>query len=516
MKSKITYIVICLSVVLGFTACIDDESTLNTIKLSELKIVGSDSETMPVYNFDLGMDCVINPDFSYSGNEDELQYEWSIGTYKDGVKGDLEVVGTERTLTYRFPEGGTYYAHLNITDGKVGQSMDYQVNINRTFENGYFLVSNDDNGKGNLVFIKTMTAEEVEAGAEQVYIEHSIEQMNEEVSLSKLLDVITFTASTEANWRVNYSRMVAFTEDRCLFLDPNTLDVLADLDYEGAYPGFKATRFLPDSYAPYLYDANAKKYAHLNMEYMFVYESAGYVGHTFEDYIVNNCLNYANKPSQTILFADYTNDEVYEYFAYLSNPFVGAGNILAGQEVLAAFVGKEGYVNPTYIVSRSKEDVTTGYLVKFPGGIANYVYYSTYYPSYVEDYTPSTTAFTIGDDTALPTEGTRFCYSNTYGRQFYVLDNKVYVALIANADPFPKKSEYAISYPAGEVISYMEINVETEELYVATYNESTKRGNFYIYDTKDVKTDAQGTIEPKVSHKQCADKITGVFYKKSL
>ena len=277
---------------LGLGACIDDESTFETVVVPQLAVNGSGEETMPIYNFDLGTDCVITPEISYTGNADDLQYEWSIGTYTNGTKGVLEVVSKERTLNHRFTEGGSYYAHLVITDGQVGRTVDYQININRTFESGYFLVSNDENGKGNLVFVKTMTPEEMEASTEQVYIEHSIEHMNEGTNVAKLLNTIYVTQTSE-NWQAgSFNRLVALAEDRAIFLDPNTLSILAELKYDEVYSGFKATNFIPDGYAPFLYDAKQEKYVHLNMEYMFPYENSEYVGYGFEDFISLNSFKF--------------------------------------------------------------------------------------------------------------------------------------------------------------------------------------------------------------------------------
>lgn len=141
------------------TSCIDDSSSYGGNELPVLTIKVPGDAEMPVYNFAYGTDCELTPDVTYNGSG-ELSYEWSIGTYTDGVKGKLEVVSTEKTLKYFFPNGGAYYAHLKVTDGTVGIVQDYELSINRTFEQGYLVLSNKDNGEGNLVFIKDLTREE--------------------------------------------------------------------------------------------------------------------------------------------------------------------------------------------------------------------------------------------------------------------------------------------------------------------------------------------------------------------
>lgn len=124
--------------------------------------------------------------------------------------------------------------------------------------------------------------------------------------------------------------------------------------------------------------------------------------------------------------------------------------------------------------------------------------------------------FVITDETAIPVAGTKFVFSPTYNRHFFPIKNQIYVCLAGSDNPLPKKSEYAINYPENEVITFLDVNLDTEELYVATYDQTNKRGNFYIYNTEDVRTDNQGNVSPKATHKNCADRITSVLYKPSI
>lgn len=60
---------------LGFTSCIDDDTTEgNVSSLPSLTIKGNDATTMPTYNFDLGEDIVIKPELGYTGDESQLTY----------------------------------------------------------------------------------------------------------------------------------------------------------------------------------------------------------------------------------------------------------------------------------------------------------------------------------------------------------------------------------------------------------------------------------------------------------
>ena len=59
----------------------------------------------------------------------------------------------------------------------------------------------------------------------------------------------------------------------------------------------------------------------------------------------------------------------------------------------------------------------------------------------------------------------------------------------------------------------MSINLNTEQLYVATQTTATGRGNFYIFNCADLRTDNQGKVKPVETYKDCADKITSIVLK---
>lgn len=518
MKSS-KLIIFCALLTTGFISCIDDESELGEKAIPELTIAG-DSEKMEVLNFNLGTDCVIRPDITYKGaSEENLTYTWRIGTYTPATtydpayKGELgEVVSNERDLTYFFTEGGSYYAHLVVTDGLVGQAMDYRININRTFEEGYVLVSTDENDNGNVAFVKIMTPEEVSAGIEQVYMEHCIERMNDGVSEKGLRNVVLGTIT----WPSTISRIIAATDEKCYFLDPNRFTIISEIDYTSVHPGFKATHFVYDDYSPYAYDANLKKYVHLEMQYMFGHENNNYKGMAFDDFVLSSYLAFG-RAAQRVLFVNYNPASVAQYDAYapyygLDTYFPSTNEMLADEELLATFMGEEqnpsDYTTPMYILSCSKSN---------PNLLSLYTYTPSQEVPYISPGNNiSKQECLLTDDMAKPAQGTRFVSSPSYHRFFYSVDNNVYVFLPQNTFTLPKKSNAAISFPANEVVTFMSVNIPTEELYVATYDTTVGRGNFYIYDTGDVRADNQTSPAPKASHKNCADKIIGILYKPSI
>jgi hypothetical protein len=497
MKIKhITYSL--LSLVVGLSSCISDDSEGAYVVVPSLGIEANDTTPMPVKNFNLGDEAVITPNISYSG-DDDLTYTWYVGTYKDGVKGEMEEVSNAKMFNYRFVAGGSYYAHLTVTDGRVGAARDYRINIRRTFEEGYILVSNDANGKGNLAFIKTMTPEEIAAGEKQVYMEHIIERMNDGITVNNLRGAMHGIIT----WPKVIHRIIASTADNCYFFDPNSFTIASSIRYADVVDGFKASGFYIDFY-PFAYDASKKKFIHLNQEYMFGYEYGFFQGHSFEDlfqssYAAFGSVYHAN------FYVDYSTSMV-KVLNMNTGMFNGTGERLAQEDIISCFLSPvQGYMRSDRVLTHSKDDPSQWYLHDYDG------------IAYLEDDdNGKTTNFTVTANTAIPAQGTRFALSEPNNRYFYPVGNHIYVFLPASSQPMPDKDQWAVEMPEGELITYMNVNAETDELYVATVTTSSGRGNFYIYNSADIKTDNQGRVRPVASHKDVADRISNIFYKPSL
>lgn len=510
MKIKY-YILACALFTTGLVSCIDDESDTGSLAIPELTIAG-DLDEMTVLNFNLGNDCVITPDITYTGSSEEnLSYTWSVGTYTGGARGALEEVSHEKTLNYFFTEGGSYYAHLVVTDGVVGSVMEYQVNINRTFEEGYVLISSDESGNGNLTFVKILTPEEEAEGVTEVVLEHSLELMNEGYSEKGLLDVAI------GSMRISYydvlQRLLLSMEDKLYVMDPNTFTVLSEYSYTGVFSGYKGTHFLfaDDVYYPCAYDNVMNKFVFFDMQYMYTYENSTFNNLTCDDCIVCTYSRWGS-PSTKALFVRHNPTEVAEYFAYGpyygSSYFPSTGDLFASHELLSAFLGaatsETTYQTPLYAMTQNPEVSDSVYLYTTNSG-----------QIYRNSFTERRIAVTA--NTAIPEPDTHMVASPSYNRYFYAIDNNIYVLLIDDATfTLADKSRPSISFPSNEVVTYTYVNMETEELYVATYDTTTKRGNFYIYNTSDVRADNLSSPTPKESHLSCADRITSIMYKPSM
>ena len=485
--------------VCALASCINDESDYgNEGSIPSLKVSGDDQTAMPVYNFNLGETVVINPEINYSGNAADLTYHWQVGTYTNSVKGKLEDAGNERSLTYSFEQGGTCYAHLNVTDGRVGKAVDYQINVNRTFEQGYVLVSNDAQGNGNLAFVSIPTKE----GEKPILMEHCLERMNDGMTMRNLLGMEVYTIT----WPSTITRVFVLGQDKGYCIDANTFSVLTEIDYSEIYPGFKATQESNDASAPYVYDAAQKKTIHVNVQYMFPYENTNYIGQAYDEFQATQYLRwerlYANQ-----LYVDYHAPLVAIYYAYAPyfgypSPFVSTGEMLSGQKLLAAFNATEYGETccPLYVLTQTADGKTARL-------------YENTQNTFPEEQYFNMQELTLSGDEALPQQGTRFMASPTYKRYFYPIGNRLYAFLTEGTFAYPKTSQYVYDFGQGETITAMNIDITTERLFVATQTTSTGRGNFYIFNCADLRTDNQGNVKPIETYKDCADKIVSIVNK---
>lgn len=500
MKRHIYITILMTFAIIGLSSCIKDYSSMPVGEVPFLKIEGSGDGTMPEYNFDLGEMVKIEPKVAYErGSASDLKYTWSVGTLIDGVKGKLEEVSTATVFNYKFLKGGSYYVHLVVTDGKVGQVIDYRVNINRTFEQGYMITSKDATGKGELSFVKVRTKEEITAGKAPVVIRHCLESMNEgAVSEDNLVGCTIGSVS----FPKRLTRLLVSMDDRAYFVDPNTLAILSVVKFTDLFPDFKADIFMPDQNAPYAYSKALGKFVHLDLSYMFPYEYRLFKGYTFNDFYRCGYTLQGSSRMKT-LFVDYTRGEVAQFNAYnAGNYFPGTGDLLKGKKIINVFLGliqyPTNYIIPVYILTDEGE---------------NLVLYKNETNSSLDQHHFKSVMLSKSEDLAIPKQGVRFHPSPKYQRYYYGLGSRVYVFVHSDGLNLPRKEQFAIDFGPNEEITAMATDIPRERLFIGTYDKTTGKGNFYIFNNADVSTDNSGSVSPVEVYKGCAGRISNIFYK---
>lgn len=123
--------------------------------------------------------------------------------------------------------------------------------------------------------------------------------------------------------------------------------------------------------------------------------------------------------------------------------------------------------------------------------------------------------YNLTADEAVPEQGAFMPVSVKYHRHFYTADNKLYVFLTDGTFAFPKKDEWVYDF-GDEVVTSLSSYTSFEQVYVTTMDPTTHRGNFYIFNASSLSTTNHGKVEPYMSFKNCADRISAVLYKPSI
>lgn len=499
---KITCLLLLFAV--GLTACVDDDSTGATVPLPELSITGSDSETMPVYNVYYGDELTIDP--GVKASSENLTYTWAYGTYTEVTsgnfqKGELTTISNDPVLHYAFPAEGVYYVHLTVTDGMVGDVMEYQVNVNNYYQQGILVVANSTDGQGNLGFIKELTSEDIDEGMTWHVDEHCLEAENPDLEMRTLIGADRTNAATSP-YEQNPILIVAL-EDRCLYVNSTTFEVNSYSNYDEIFTGFRATHFLSaDSYAsyPFVYDKDMGESIHMQKAYWFIYSHSNDIFHYPYDDVLTGYTWQSSINSKTLdpVYVDYSIPEIYANNSMFGR--FGTEDLLEGKNLL--MVVRETSGTNLHVVAQSKENALE---------LTQY----TLTQAYNDDWTGvlfnvnSETTYTATTGDGIPPAGTHIALSQTYQVGFYPIDNSFYAYYLFNASPMLPTTPL-ITYPEGEEITCLNVNVATNELYVGTYTAATERGNIYIYNIADL---TSGNLQPTYEFPQSTDRIVDIRYK---
>ena len=138
---RIHNIISFLVILLLFSSCYDDESSLASGKIAEIQVTSNVKDTINLY---LGDNISIQNQYSYTG--DDITWQWSIGKYTENavdkkITTAFKEIGTEANLEYKTTEVGHYFLRL-VTSNKYGSDIKYyHVFVNSEFEEGYLILS---------------------------------------------------------------------------------------------------------------------------------------------------------------------------------------------------------------------------------------------------------------------------------------------------------------------------------------------------------------------------------------
>ena len=504
---------------LGFSACIDDESTYGTpSELPSLSVAtGTDPDKIPVVNNYHGSETVIDPKIEYTGTN-PLSYEWCIPSTSRAADG-FEVISTEPVFRYTFPLGGTYQVILNVTDGEIGFSQEYEVNVNRTFESGYCVISNNGAGEGRLVFLKDMTPEELEEGIEPIVFDDCIAFVLPEAPHEPMVGVQLIHPSWPMDAK---ARLMVSTSKRCYFLDPNTFALVSNIEYPS---DFNAEVLLPFSAECVALDSKAHRAVTIMSEDAIAVEETSWKNISYDGVAINTYEAYGNLNSEIAYITKNPASLSTRAYSYDTGAYVySATTELVNDEWIATGVGQQKIEYVDYgewgIIP---QDVYTMYSLSRDKSNGDIIWSCfSGFSAYANGAPSLLGRKVVGNaSSAIPAVDSNFAASDIYQRTYYYNGNHVYVMLEGTdgINDLPSPSQWALEYPSDEEITFIDVDKtsvkNSETLIVATVNTSTGRGNIYFYDPRNVRTDNPGA-KPSKSYLDCADRISSVFYKKRV
>ncbi len=238
MKTKYIIGILCFTL-FGAVACLDDSSSLGDRELSEITI-SAPYDTLTAY---FGEEFVVSHlSVEQSGEELPLAYEWSYGTLnadEDGmasypIKDSLHIVSHDPELKYAFRELGTFGLRLRVDNGETIQYKYFVIQVDTEFSEGITILSRDEDGKGRISFMRTLTKEEINTGKVPVFRTDIMELINPGTKMEDVTDMV----------QVN-NRLLVCSGDagRIYNMDSRTFDVEGMTSFKELYPGCAFVKF---------------------------------------------------------------------------------------------------------------------------------------------------------------------------------------------------------------------------------------------------------------------------------
>lgn len=464
MKKNILYIFFGLSLLL--TACYSMEDP----DFKELTPISITAES-DVINIPIGQRLVY--DRLVVKSDLPVTYQWAYGPKKTtGVVNEYDmqtmtIISDEPEINHTFTKLGTYILRLRLDNGESVEYKFFTLNVNSGLDEGLCILANDESGKGSLVFIKKLTEEEEAEDAKELW-PNVFATINPDFPLDNLTDAFMSVYKESA------SLLIATNDDRGTIykLEPKTFELISTVrmkDEFGTYcAGFTGEESGSAAYYTLIRGADKGTYRYdLNGDFLAKREDASALGEV--DY--NSDLIYTSSSTST--------SPNRKALLYNETTLFQPGNGKVSSQSLADYriinVGTKRDKNYVYVLFQSMQDPTQYAIRRTSGTLGNFN------SSDKKDFTTETLNM---DQNSIVV--------NTWNSSdvYYTYNNKVWRWGL-NIEP---PTDPTLSIDEGEIICAMGTNFmgdygdrgTTDEtlLYVASYNEATKKGSLYIFDIK--------------------------------
>lgn len=414
----------------------------------------------------------------------EPTYEWAYGARKSSTLANqfesMEIISDTRTINHTFSKVGSFLLRLKVDNGESIKFKYFTLNVNSGYDEGVAILSNDESGNGSLAFVKTLTADEIARGEQQVYSNiFSVEG-------AELKNGTALYMSDNTYGGVTYSGFLIATDDAdgtIYHMDCKTFELYMTAKMKSGYGA--GCREFGGEYAED--KAAFGCFFRTTGNRLFRYDmNGGFVNEVVEaTFDIDRIVDGPNKTSATT-------SKTYRYPIFFNKDLVGARkNSSGGVRTLTA----EGWeiVNvavervtatssnyPVYILYR-KISEPDSCMIKVAGN--NCASFGT---RRVDNNTVEIAYRFKTSDLKMDSSSKIVC-NRSSSDVYYVYDNAIYRWGLTTAPG----SRPAITLPSGEQIRDIATNFKGRKatggedlLYVATYNPSRSgehKGSLYVY-----------------------------------
>lgn len=397
-----------------------------------------------------------------------LSYEWAYGKRKNG--GDIhemesmEVISTDPQIRYNFNKLGQFVLRLRVDNGESIVHRYYQLNVNSGLDEGLLILASDTEGKSQLCFIKKRSESEIAEGAQEIW-EDVFKTMNPDEELTGGTALFLSAFSSDG---ISYNHLTVATDDsrgNIYDIEPKTMvktfttpmreqtgtHCLAFAGSQTAKTGAYTFMLGADGHV-YRYDL----FTPLITERTDVFTATGGVSGCKSLIYTTGSLNQKS---------------AFIYGGGICQPATSATTTLrptpAGWKIWNFCCDRDA--NKTYVLMQSETDATSWCIKTTGGTLASY-----------ED----VNSFSAGSVNMA--RDSKFCTSLHSNDAYYIYNDKVWRWSLSGQPA----SKPTYTYPNGELVCDIATNFmgnhgngkEETLLYVATFSESTGKGNVYVYD----------------------------------
>ncbi|MND39949.1 hypothetical protein D3C80_306790 [compost metagenome] len=228
MKYLSRYLLIAL-VVLSQISCDKDDTLQDTRAISEIGVVFNEIKD-PIVNMDKNQVLTIDPVITQTEKDKELTYEWEV---------NYKVFSTEKKLVYPCSKIGTYTIRLNVSNADGSTFKSFKLNVNSAYEEGLLVLTEDENGEGDLAFMRKFSQAEIADGKVESFVNNCFTLNNPGLKLGK--------APTDIAKRLQQVYITSKGEKKVYLINNKTFELEATVAAPDI-PGFKPLKInVPDN-----------------------------------------------------------------------------------------------------------------------------------------------------------------------------------------------------------------------------------------------------------------------------